>query len=193
MRTVALLALALLTTGCFGNDGGTDPTPATSTPAATPPPDVSPTPEANVTPTPVATPTPTPTPPITPTPNATAPVNITIRHDYANASENLTFTIPAGAPTNLTISLQFDTAPTLVPGQYICTAGLRIKIIRPDGSLHDDVVSSAGTGQNTHCGVVRATQGSFPTDTPAGEWRAAFEGTGTGIGWVRVTSTPANA
>ena len=127
-----------------------------------------------------------PTPPITPTPNATVPVNITIRHDFANASENLTFTIPPNAEGDLVVSYQYDTAATPLPGQYVCSPGLRIKVIRPDGSIHLEVTSSAGSGQNTHCGGVSANTGATPTDIPPGEWHAAFEGSGVGIGWVRV-------
>lgn len=194
MRGVVLVLAAALVAGCFG--GGDDGTPPTSTPASTPTPTA--TPEPTVEPTPEPTPTTTPPtatptpPPITPTPNATVPVNITIRHDYSNASENLTFTIPPNAEGNLSVRISFDTAATPIPGQFVCSPGLRIKVIRPDGSLQVDSTSSAGNGQGVHCGAVSANTGTaFPTDVPPGEWHAAFEGAGFGIGWVSVA--PARA
>lgn len=180
MRGAIVLAMVVLLAGCSTPE--TDPTPSTPTPTdATP----TATPEPTTEPT-NATPTPPTATPITPSPNATAPVNITIRHDFANASENLTFTIPANAPGDLVVSYQFDTAPTLIPGQHVCSPGLKIKVIRPDGSIHLDVTSSAGSGEGTHCGGVSANAGPAPTDVPPGEWRAVFENTGVGIGWVRV-------
>lgn len=194
-RVLAVL-LVLLLAGCSSPGGDGDEPPATTTPGGAPPattPTVTAEPTADPTPTPTtATPTPTTeTPLATPTPPATVPVNITLRHDYSNASENLTFSIPPNAEGNLTIRVQFDTAPTAVPGQYLCTAGLRIKVIRPDGSLHLDVVSAAGNGQNVHCGVVSASTGaSYATDVPPGTWHASFEGAGVGIGWVFVRPTP---
>lgn len=180
-RLALVLVIALSFAGCTGggDEGEGAPTP---TPSATTTPETTPTPTA----TPEPTPPPSPTPPPTPSPTPIPPqVNVTLRHDYANASENLTFTIPAGAPT-LTLELQFDTASTVLPGQYVCSPGLRIKIIRPDGSIHDEVTSSAGSGQNVHCGQTRVGTATPPTDFPPGEWHASFEGVGTGIGWVRV-------
>ena len=186
MRVVAILLAAVLAAGCTGGDDGGTPTP-TSAATPTPTADATPTP-TNATPTPAANLTPTP---VSPTPNATVPVNVTIRHDYANASENVTFTIPPNAEGNLVVTVQFDTAPTLLPGQFVCSPGLKIKVIRPDGSIHVDVTSSAGSGEGTHCGAVSANAGeTYPTDVPPGDWHAAFENTGVGIGWVRVG--PAN-
>lgn len=188
MRALVVLVAAVLVAGCTG---GNDETPPAPTPVATP--TASPEPTATPEPTPPsATPGPTPPTVATPTPSATVPVNVTIRHDYSNATQNVTFTIPQNAEGNLVVSVQFDTAPTPVPGQYVCSPGLKIKVIRPDGSLHLDVTSSAGSGQGTHCGAVSASAGvTYPTDVPPGEWHAAFENTGFGIGWVRVA--PASA
>lgn len=184
---LGLLVIAALVAGCTNNDGQTTtPTPSTTTPPVTSTPETTPTPSATPTP---STPEPT-APTVTPTPTTPTPepfVNISLRHDYGNASENLTFFVPAGV-TGLVVSIQFDAAPTAVPGQSACAGALRLKVTRPDGSLQFDATASPGTapsGTELHCGIVSAG-GTFPTDVPPGDWHADFSGQGVGIGWVRV-------
>lgn len=181
---LALLLMAVASTGCTKDEGTPTITPSPP-PTASPLPEPPPTPPASPTaePTPTLAPTPTPTPPA-PTPT---PFYLNVTHDYAQPARTQTFVIPEGTAT-LEIRPDFTPVATALGG--VCAGpSARMVIKRPDATVYDDATMGPGTGDpgTVHCPVNRASAtGDLGGEVVPGTWSVEFSGQGQGYGHVRV-------
>lgn len=123
------------------------------------------------------------------TPPQTGRFNVNATHDYAGDEENITLTIPPGYEGRLNVSFGFK--PGVTPaGTLACVGPLRIDLYTPSGARHVGVLTLQvpNAEPTTSCGVVFTQAEGKREDIVAGDWHAAFTGSGVGIGYVRIST-----